>query len=425
MLLMASLPFDRFYSHLILISLAVHTLIHWNKNSIKPIFNLRTLALQSVFYVTVLSTIYTINRAEAFNEWGKHITIFLFPLLFCLNPLDLKKYRPQLLMSFALVCTATVVYLYFDAFITMRYYRLPFKALFSGAFTNHNFSEPIDMHATFFSMQVLLSLVYMFSVLIKERAVYNKIFYLICSIILTAGLIQLSSKSIFMVLIIVINIALPYFLLQGRARLKFILVSASFSVLLAIGILSSSALRAHYITALKQDLSKTSAGAATDSRMARWNVSIGLISKTPVIGYGAGSEMGLLHEEFYNKKLYNSYLNGLNTHSQYLSFLIKSGFFGLLVYIATLAFGFEISFRQKDLLFFTFLMLIAIISLSENLLDVDKGIFYYAFFFSFFIFSDGPGGDQVGPGINKSSVVSPKSQVVRKKREIKLETSEL
>src|ERR1700692_4756337 len=78
MLLMASLPFDRFYSHLILISFAVHTLIQLNKKNLKPIFNLRTLALQSVFYVTVLSTIYSINRAEAFNEWGKHIIIFLF-----------------------------------------------------------------------------------------------------------------------------------------------------------------------------------------------------------------------------------------------------------------------------------------------------------------------------------------------------------
>jgi O-antigen ligase len=31
--------------------------------------------------------------------------------------------------------------------------------------------------------------------------------------------------------------------------------------------------------------------------------------------------------------------------------------------------------------------LMALVSLSENLLDVDKGIIFYAFFFSFFIFS--------------------------------------
>jgi hypothetical protein len=33
------------------------------------------------------------------------------------------------------------------------------------------------------------------------------------------------------------------------------------------------------------------------------------------------------------------------------------------------------------------MLLVAIVSFSENLLDVDKGIFFYAFFFSFFVFS--------------------------------------
>jgi hypothetical protein len=31
------------------------------------------------------------------------------------------------------------------------------------------------------------------------------------------------------------------------------------------------------------------------------------------------------------------------------------------------------------------MLLIAVVSLSENLLDVDKGIIFYAFFFTFFV----------------------------------------
>lgn len=418
MLLMASLPFDRFYSHLILISLSIHTLIHLNKNTFKPVFTLRTLVLQSVFFITILSTIYTINYPEAFHEWGKQITIFLFPLLFCLNPLDIKKYRPQLLLTFALVCTATIGYLYFDAIITIKYYKLPFKILFSDAFTNHNFSEPIDMHATFFSMQVMLALIYMLYVLIKERSLYTRLFYLTCSAVLTAGLIQLSSKSIFVVLLVIINIALPWFLLKGAARLKYIIAAASFSVLLVVGILNSGTLRERYITELKQDMSKQSVGEIEDGRLARWNVAAGLIAKAPVIGYGAGSEIGLLQESFFNKKLYNSYLFRLNAHSQYLSFLLKSGIIGLAIYLATLVFGFNISLKKKDLLFFTFMLLIAIVSLSENLLDVDKGIFFYSFFFTFFIFSNEDTGNNI-VGSLKSEVKSDKIE-----EDLQLETLE-
>ena len=107
MLFLLSLPFDRFYSHLILASFAVHTIIQFNKNSVKPMFTWRTAALQSVFFVTLVSTIYTINPSQAFIEWELDIPILLFPLLFCFNTFNLKKYRPQLLLAFALGCTAT------------------------------------------------------------------------------------------------------------------------------------------------------------------------------------------------------------------------------------------------------------------------------------------------------------------------------
>jgi len=387
MLLMASLPFNMFYSHIILISYTIHSLIHLNKNSIRSIFSFRTLALQSVFFVTVLSSIYSINPSAAFDEWGKHLTILLFPLLFCINPVDIKKYRPQLLLAFAFACTATIIYLYYDTFTTIHYYKLPFSKLFSPSFTNHNFSEPLSIHATFFSMQLVVALVYLLSLLIEKGPLHKKLPYLICSIILIAGIIQLSSKSIFITLLIAINIAIPYFLLRGKKRLRFIIISTSITVFAIVAIFNSGVFKERYVAELRNDLSKSIHGAPIDSRLSRWEVAIELIKTSPVIGYGAGSEIGLLQESFFNKKLFNSYLNRLNAHSEYLSFLLKSGIIGLLAYLSTLVFGFNIALKRKDLIFFTFMTMIAIISLSENLLDVDKGIFFYAFFFSFFAFS--------------------------------------
>jgi len=387
MLLMASLPFDRFYSHLILISYGIHTLIQLKHGAVKPLFKWRTFILQSVFFITVLSTFYGINRHEGFNDWGKQIVIFLFPIFFCLNPLNVKKYRQQLLLSFALVCTITVAYLYVDALITIRHYQLPLSSIISGAFINHNFAEPIDMHATFFSMQLVIALVCLISILIKEKNRYICMFYLVCSVILTAGLIQLSSKSVLIALLIIINIAVPYFILQGARRWKYVLFSSSLSLVLISGILYSGTFRERFLNEFKVDISKATVNETSDGRLARWQVITGLINKKPMIGYGSGSEMGLLQDAFFTHKLYNSYLSKLNAHNEYLSILLKSGIIGLLIYTATLIWGFTMSFKRKDLLFFTFILLVAIVSLSENVLDVDKGIFFYAFFYSFFSFS--------------------------------------
>jgi len=386
MLFLLSLPFDRFYSHVILISFAIHTLIHLDKKQIKPIFTLRTLVLQAVFFVTVISTIYTVNRPAAFKDWELYIPIALFPILFCLNPLDLKKYQPQLFLAFALGCVAAIVYLYCEAFVTIVHYGLPLSTILSHAFTNQNFSVPIDMHATFFSMQIIVALVYMLSLLIREWRTSNKIFYSTCFLILAAGVIQLSSKSAVVALFLVINIAFPYFLLKGIMRKRFIMIAASISILLVAGIFNSHTFRARYLTELKDDLSKSTIGETTDSRLSRWEIAADLIKKAPLIGYGAGSEIELLREQYFAKKYYRSYINHLNAHNEYLSFMIKSGIWGLAVYLAILIYGFKKAMRKKDIVFFSFMMLLAVVSLSENILDVDKGVMFYGFFFTWFVF---------------------------------------
>jgi O-antigen ligase len=390
MLFLLSLPFDRFYSHLILISFAIHTLIHIKKSTIKPVFTWRTAALQSVFFVTLLSTIYTIKPQEAFTEWELYLPVLLFPLLFCFNSLDLKKYRPQLLLAFALGCTATILYLYIDAFATMRYYKLPLSAIISPAFTNHNFAQPIDMHATFFSLQIALSLIYLLSRLISQRlSLTVKIVFSICCVILAMGVIQLSSKSVFVVLFLVINVAFPYFLLRGARRKQYVMVSVFISCLAIIGIFNSHAFKDRYWSQLKEDLSPSFAGQTVEPRIERWKIAAEIIIQSPVIGHGAGTEIPLLREKYFGKKYYSSYLHRLNAHSEYLSFLIKSGLLGLGVYLATMMYGFKKAFRKRDAVFFSFMVLIALVSLSENILDMDKGVMFYSFFLSFFVFAAG------------------------------------
>ncbi|WP_214073060.1 O-antigen ligase family protein [Mucilaginibacter sp. dw_454] len=385
---LASLPFDFFYSHLILISFCLHTLIQLNKKAIRPIFTWSNLALQSVFFVTMLSTIYTVNRTQAFNQWGTHITILLFPVLFCLTSFDIRKYRNQLLFGFSIVCAAVIVYLYLDALHNIHFYGLPMSYLFSSAFTNHNFALPIDIHATFFSLQVAIALIFMLSVILKEQNKRWRLFELFCASVLLAGLAQLSSKSVFIPTVVIIDVAVPFYLLKDKKRIRFIAIAGVISVIAIAGMFAMKSLHKRYVSALKYDLALTAQDQRFDSRLDRWRSSFGLIEKSPVIGYGAGSELGLLHEDFYTRKYYNSFVNHLNSHNQYLSFWLKSGIIGLLVYLITLAFGFKQALQKKDLLFLSFMLLIIVVSFAENLLDVDKGVVFYAFFFSFFFFSD-------------------------------------
>jgi len=352
LLLLGSLPFNLFFSHIILISFGAHTLINLNREHFKQVFKWRNLLLQSVFVVTVISTIYSDNKAGAFSAWAVQLPILLLPIFFSFTNLDLKKYRHPLLLGFSVVCTGVVLYLFADALFTIKYYKLPVSAIFSQAFTNHNFTEPMAIHATFFSMQLLMALVYMVLLFIKQRAVYLKLFYAFCIVVLTAGLFQLCAKSVLFCLFVVINLALPFFLWNGLRRVKFIAIAMSVSLLLGCIVLRSTALKERLVTDLITDVSAPVKGETTEPRAARWEVARDLIAQSPIIGYGAGTEVDLLHQEYFRRKYYSSFLNNLNVHNEYLSFLIKSGILGLMVYFATLAFGFKKAINHKDLLFF-------------------------------------------------------------------------
>jgi len=389
LLLMASLPFDLFYSHIILISFTLHTLIHLDKGRLRSLRSFKLLVLPSVLFVTIIATLYTINLQAAFTEWALRIPLLLFPVVFLLNGFDLKKYREKLLLAFSLVCTLTVFYLFAVVLITIRFYHMPMRAIFSEGFTNHNFAGPINIHATFFSFQLVIAFVYLLSILIKGiPSRLLKAGCIISCLILLGGMVQLSSKSILVILFVVGNVVLPWYLLKGKQRRLYMLTGLVATVIGITGILSISTFRDRYVTLLKQDISTDKTiPRNSDSRLERWRIAAARIKDKPLLGYGSGSEIGLLKDDFYDAKMYSSFLKGLNSHNQYLSFLLKSGIWGLAIYLLTLVYGFKIAFKRKDVLFISFMLVITVVSVTENILDVDKGVMFYSFFFSFFMFS--------------------------------------
>lgn len=386
-LLLLSLPYNLFYSHLFLIGLATHTIIQVRKSDIKSVFTKANFALTAVFFVTLFSIIYTSNKSQGFTELGRQITILLIPLIFCFNTLDLKKYRHNLMLLFSAGCVIVIIYLFLQALYTIKYYHLPFKALASSSFTNHNFSEPLEIHATFFSMQIGLALIYFIYRFITQTRGKIKTIYFICCAVLVIGIVQLSAKSVFIALMLAVNIAVPLFLLQQQARKRFVMVVTSVSLIVIAGIFTADAFKERFINQLRKDLSQSTDAELTDPRLARWGVALSVAAQSPVVGHGAGTEVGLLQDPFFDHHFYRSYLAGLNAHNQFISFFIKSGIVGVLVYLFVLYFGFSEAFKRRDILLLAFIIIIVCVSFSENFLDVDKGIFFYGVFFSFLFFS--------------------------------------
>jgi O-antigen ligase len=219
------LPFDKFYSELALISLLVHTIIHVRK---EKILSLGTpfLFFASIYFLTIICTIYSSDKEQAFKDLEKQLAIILFPLIFSVTELDVKKYKLPLAKAFAITCLITTIYLYIDALRIISFHHLPLSSIFNPEFTNHNFLAAINLHATYFSMYVSMSIVVLSYFLINSLKKTGRIFYSVGILIFLSALIQLSSRSVLIASLLILNIVLPLFLSVGKARLKFFFASA-------------------------------------------------------------------------------------------------------------------------------------------------------------------------------------------------------
>ncbi len=386
---LATLPFDRFFSQLILISFIAHTLIHSRTSDYRRLLAPHNFILASIFIVTLIGMSFTPEIKQAGKDLQRQLAIVIIPFLFALSRFPWSGYRDSLMHIFGFVCTGLMLYLYIDAFRIIHFYDLPIRSILSLAFMNHNFSAPVGMHATYLALYAGLSLVYFSWQLLRENQRHRGI-YIACIIILLIGLLQLASRSV-LIGIAVSACCIPFFIPAGFKRRKFILSTLVIALVAILGILNIDSFRFRYISTLQDDLTQASINNdLLEPRAQRWQLGWEIATQKPVTGHGSGTEKQLLKEAYYDNGLYNSFLHELNAHNQYLSLWIKTGLWGLLIYLITLFYGLYRARLQQDLVFFAFLVMVAITGFSENLLDVNKGIFFYAFFFSFFVYAGKP-----------------------------------
>jgi O-antigen ligase len=232
--------------------------------------------------------------------------------------------------------------------------------------------------------------VILFQDLLAEKKNLTKLISVIGMGVLFAGLIQLSSKSAIISLIIVAYVFVPIYLLEGRKRLIFLGASLAITLLAAILVLRYDTLKTRLFSDLESDVDMSHITVVTDSRLDRWKATFETFKQKPILGYGTGMENEVTAQTYFNHNLYHSFIHQLNAHNEFLSLLIKSGCIGLLVYLFVLGYSFLVSVRQKDLLLTACVILMISTSIAENALDANKGIFFYSAFFSLLLLTSKP-----------------------------------
>lgn len=369
------LPFERFYTTLLIYPIILLILIDFKRLNYKQI-TLKTLLFQVVWLLSLIGYFYSQEKNVASFILEKQLMTFIFPIIlplaFEINAGSIKKLLSSLVFGSVTALIILFTYVFVDFFSNNNF-------TLTNHF-NHYFTAPISIHPTYLSLMVNLSIV---SLLYGYKKSKIKILNIILILILLAGIVFLSSRNINISTIIIVAILL-YPLFRNK---RYYVVSLLLTIILFVGIIASNDyLKNRFTTQLVQDISNSEERQIhiLEPRSERWKLGWELIKDKPIFGYGTGDEVAELKKKYAENNMFISYIEGFNIHNQYLSILIKHGIIGFLIFSFVFGYYIWIGIKSKDTVYLCFLGVLLLAFMTENLLDSNKGIFYFAFFNTLF-----------------------------------------
>lgn len=379
-----SLPFPIFYSSILLICFMVLTVFNLEVKRFKQIPK-KFWLFQLVYALGLLGYYQSLHRNEASFLLERQLTILLFPVVLPLALNIQRKMLAGILMTISLACVVAIVFLVLKMnYIIFSVMHMPFsQVLSSGVFFNHGFSKPISIHAGYLSLYVALSIIYLLSLYHSQARRSGKLILVTMVGILGIGMLFLASRNVMLALMCILLFIYPYYHVANKMR--FYLVFLSLIAIIVLTFQTVPYLKERFSVQLVSDIKSLQNGkvvsySATEPRIERWKCALTLIKKSPLFGYGTGDEIKMLKTEYMNQGLFISYLEEFNAHNQYLSYLLKNGVFGLLIFLGIFYVYLRLAYRRKNFVYISFLVLLLIGFYTENILDANKGILFFALF---------------------------------------------
>ncbi len=365
------LPVKLNYSSMAIIGLLAVSLVYLFYSGLKTIKNKYFILILTIpLFVYLLGMLNTQNLSSGLSFISRNLSFIAFPVIF-LSLGDFVK-KSIVLNSFLIFVVIIDLYL---TYLFIYYF---------------NFGERFYMiiqheiyHSTYLGMFNLLAFWISFLEFKKNKSKFLaafSIFFLISSILTASRIVFLLSF---------ISLIISTLLLVESRTKRLFLVLTSAIITLAI-LFYSPGLNQKF----KQILEINKIGFDQDnyesisSRFGMLEASTNIIKKNPLLGIGTGDLTDELVQEYIRMNFTMGYKYKYNPHNQILSNLARNGFLGGSICIISLyIFPAYISYTRRDLLFFIFVCIILGVGLTESILDVHKGITFYTFFSSLFMYN--------------------------------------
>tara|TARA_R110002051_G_scaffold313322_3_gene389319 strand:+ start:10479 stop:11744 length:1266 start_codon:yes stop_codon:yes gene_type:complete len=339
-----------------------------------------------------------------YSEWNsfsknmiRSLPIIIFPLIFFyLKPWLKIATRKLVLKTLIFSAIGYSLFLLIFAFYRQIQYKPDFSIINWYFFTYYDFTEVLDVHPSYLGMFLCLSFAVILNTFLSSK---KKAFKNILLLSFLGLIIFLSGSRIALVCLILIILNLLFFKmknLNNNKKITLVLLIIAFPVLILnfVPIVKERmidmtfGLKNTYQYAKYGDKGKdNNYNGGLTPRFLIWSCAIDVGNRNYFLGSGFGTTQKYLNSCYLSKNLESFAEQNYQTHNQYFSNYARGGFLGLFVLLILYFYSLVFSLKRKQILHLSLLIIIIVASLTENILNRQFGIVFFAFFNSLFFFS--------------------------------------
>jgi O-antigen ligase len=303
---------------------------------------------------------------KSLNLIGESFVLFIIPLFsYYLYQIEaFLKNKEKILFTYCLALSLLCLY-----FIVFYINSIPFHH-FNWYLGRYNLEYYNKIHGTYICLWIGIAILFLQYYVSNQKniSIYQKTIYFIMFTVLILGLIIYNSRNIFIGLVFIIGI--QFIILKKQKRT----IGSKNIILVSTGVLLVLFLSQRYL----EDVSfLMNDSFANSTRYASWSCSVKLIRESYLLGVDYNliqDKLDQCYQPFKNPELIKF---KINSHSQYLDFLLKGGIALLLSFLGTLFIKIKYAILYKDYLYLSITILFTISFITENILIRQYGIYSY------------------------------------------------
>ena len=384
-----TIPFWELFNNIAVAFTLLTSILYFKKNKFwKKRMSTVSILFVIIFLLMSISLLYSEDLNQGLKKIEQRSLFIVIPVIihlsrpFLNNFNNIKKILQSFLLATLLGC---IVCLCFAMYRTYYYASLnPFNEINGNFFSYFELTSVLNIHPIYFGTYVIFSIIIILETFYSETKVvhlpaYLKLLILIIQVLFT---FLLNSFILVIILLILLSFSICKYLIRtGNRKVAIIVFMCSILPLYHGSYFVREKLKGIQIF---EDLTNRDFTGkdftALRARVAKAKGSINLIKENFWLGVGVGDEKTELLRVYKTINFQHGVEQKFNSHNQFLTEFIYTGFFGFLTLIILFVVIFRKAIIKKDFLLFSIGLIYLLFCLTESSLVRNKGIIFFIYF---------------------------------------------